>query len=646
MTDPKRPRGVPEQHEREIAILRELTRQMASNVSPARIATSTCEQILRAAGCDMVALYFREGDDLIRQGFAASGPTVKFEAAMERSLGDWLAAFEPGMSEPVYSTDVMADPRCPFHACTQTGVRSLAALPIVFGKEILGVLWLASLEKRDFSQQSYFLETLAAQIAVSVRCSRVCQQLRGHAAKEAEEAAGIKEAPETLRGTDALFKALFESAQDCIFLKDRNLVYTHVNPALAKLLGVNAKRIVGRTEEALFDLGSGKDIRDLDRRVLRGQVVQAEYSRTVGDKVRVFHEIRAPLKDARGKIAGLCGIAREITDRMKTLDVSGPSACEYPSEAMRTALQEARLAAAGGSTILLTGESGAGKDFFAHFIHAHSERAGRPFYAINCAAIPLELAESELFGHEAGAFTGARRRKPGMFEVAHRGTLLLNEIGELPLPIQAKLLTFLDSKTFTRVGGEKPVTVDVRIIAATNRDLKEEVSQGRFREDLFYRLNVFAVRVPSLRQRVEDIPSLVREITYELASEMHLVDIPVLAPETLAMMRRHSWPGNVRELRNLLERTLVLYATNGLIEGEPLRLEPHELQKAPVQPTLPQDKSMGDLFDDMERSLIEEALQKSGGKKDAAAKLLGISRHALKRRLSKYPELSRKALKK
>lgn len=636
MTDPKRPRGLPEQHEREIVTIRELTRQVASSVSPAGVATSTCEQILRAVTCDVVALYFLQGNDLIREGFAASGPTVKFDATMERSLGDWLADIEPGMNEPVYSPDVMADPRCPFHACHQTGVRSFAALPLVFGEEILGVLWLASLEERDFSHQSDFLETLAAQIAISVRYARVCQQLQDHAAKEA---------PETLRGSDALFKAFLESAQDCIFLKDRNLVYTHVNPALARLLGVDAERIAGSTEEALFDVEFGNDIRDLDRRVLRGQVVQAEYSRTVGDKVRVFHEIRAPLKDARGRIVGLCGIAREITNRMKTLDVSGPSACEYPSEAMRTALQQARLAAAGGSTILLTGESGAGKDFFAHFIHGSSERAGRPFYAINCAAIPLELAESELFGHEAGAFTGARRRKPGMFEVAHRGTLLLNEIGELPLPIQAKLLTFLDTKTFTRVGGEKPVTVDVRIMAATNRDLKEEVSQGRFREDLFYRLNVFAVRVPSLRQRVEDIPSLVREITYELAAEMHLVDIPVLAPETLAMMRRHSWPGNVRELRNLLERTLILYTTNGRIEGEPLRLEPHELQKTPVQSSLPQDKSMGDLFDDMERSLIQEALQKSGGKKEAAAKLLGISRHALKRRLSKYPELNRKALK-
>ena len=177
-------------------------------------------------------------------------------------------------------------------------------------------------------------------------------------------------------------------------------------------------------------------------------------------------------------------------------------------------------------SVLLLGESGTGKDYLARFIHNHSSRAEGPFFAINCAAVSPELAESELFGHESGAFTGARGRKRGLLELAQQGTLLLNEIGELLPALQAKLLTFLDTRSFTRVGGEVNVSVDARLIAATNRDLEKEVSEGRFRNDLFYRLNVLSIRVPALRERIEDIPILAREIIALLVAEMDLSYTP------------------------------------------------------------------------------------------------------------------------
>ena len=208
---------------------------------------------------------------------------------------------------------------------------------------------------------------------------------------------------------------------------------------------------------------------------------------------------------------------------------------------------------------MLQGESGSGKDFLARYIHAHSRRHSGPFFEINCAALSHELVESELFGYEPGAFTGARGRKRGMVELAEGGTLLLNEIGELPLEMQAKLLTFFDSKSFLRVGGEKRVFVNIRLIAASHRDLRDEVCQGRFLKALYYRLNVFCIRVPSLRERLEDIPILVGELMERLASDMHVSRIPRFGQVHMDALARRTWPGNVRELRNVLERALIMW---------------------------------------------------------------------------------------
>ena len=223
----------------------------------------------------------------------------------------------------------------------------------------------------------------------------------------------------------------------------------------------------------------------------------------------------------------------------------------------------------------LQGESGSGKDYLARWIHDHSKRALSPYFSLNCAAITRELAESELFGHERGAFTGAHSRKRGLLELAEGGTLLLNEIGELPLSLQSKLLTFLDTRSFLRVGGEKPHNVNARIISATNRSLDKEVEEGRFLSALFYRINVFGINVPPLRDRIEDIPVLLEEIMSRLAAELQLTQLPYIDPAFAIALARYDWPGNVRELRNALERSLMLS------DGRSLSLTLPSVQESP-----------------------------------------------------------------
>jgi transcriptional regulator with PAS, ATPase and Fis domain len=295
---------------------------------------------------------------------------------------------------------------------------------------------------------------------------------------------------------------------------------------------------------------------------------------------------------------------------------------------MRETLQSARMASRTDSTVLLTGESGSGKDHLAVYIHDHSSRSGGPFFSVNCAAVSPELAESELFGHEAGAFTGARGRKRGLLELAEGGTLLLNEVGELSLGLQAKLLTFLDTRSMTRVGGEKEITVNARLIAATNRNLEQEVAEGRFRADLYYRLNVFSIRVPPLRERLEDLSRLVEEIISQLAAEQQLVSNPRIASHTIEKLRRYDWPGNVRELRNVLERALII-SGGGTLVLPPLRQEEIPEKKTPDAFFIPQDKTFNEIVTELKVRLVRDALQRCGGNRSQAAKMLDVSRGSI-----------------
>jgi len=289
----------------------------------------------------------------------------------------------------------------------------------------------------------------------------------------------------------------------------------------------------------------------------------------------------------------------------------------------------AKVAVSPASTVLLTGESGTGKDLAAKVVHHLSSRAGRPFMNITCSALPEQLLESELFGHERGAFTDARQQKRGLLESADGGTVFLDEIGEMVPALQAKLLRVLEEKAFKRVGGAADVRVDVRVIAATNRNLEEAVAQGKFREDLYYRLNVLPVVLPPLRDHPGDIPQLVTYYVAAFAREFRK-QVRGVTPEALEQLQRHGWPGNIRELRNAVERAVLLAETD--------RLGPEQFPMLSARPAssafeLPPN---GVNLDELERDLVAQALTRSGGNQTRAAALLGLNRDQIRYRIEKY----------
>ena len=309
---------------------------------------------------------------------------------------------------------------------------------------------------------------------------------------------------------------------------------------------------------------------------------------------------------------------------------------------LRQVSQQLHRAAATDATVLLEGESGTGKELFARALHALSPRADGPFVAINCAAIPESLLESELFGYEKGAFTGATQRKPGRFELAHRGTLFLDEIGDLPLALQAKILRALEEKQFERVGGTQSLHVDARVVAATNRNLKQRVNERQFREDLYFRLSVFPIEIPLLRERGDDVLILARHFVDKFCKDLNK-KLLMLAPTALDDLKAYPWPGNVRELQNCIERAVIL-ADGDAIHQRHLNLSFRSAPSGQAQ-TDPWDQIdlSGTMTDairrvsgEVERRKIEIALQEYGGNKAQAAHALQLGFKALMQKIKAY----------
>ncbi len=321
----------------------------------------------------------------------------------------------------------------------------------------------------------------------------------------------------------------------------------------------------------------------------------------------------------------LAGTVDSLTRDLATIVGGAP--------ALLHAVELARKVAATDSTVLLRGESGTGKDLFARAIHFSSRRAAGPWVKVNCGALPEALLESELFGHEKGAFTGAVRQKPGRFEDAHQGTIFLDEIGELSTPLQVKLLQVIEEKTFTRVGGNQPLTVDVRIIAATNRDLEEMARQRQFREDLFFRLNVFPIVLPALRDR----PGDVRPLT-EFFLRRHGASADKITPQALQALERHRFPGNVRELEYALERAMILAGSEPIgVEHLGFAGARAEEPAAGAGPSwVPEVPPGGLSLEVLERELILKALDRAHGNKSQAARLLGLTRRTLYSRMERH----------
>jgi len=327
--------------------------------------------------------------------------------------------------------------------------------------------------------------------------------------------------------------------------------------------------------------------------------------------------------------AALLATINRALDRLDAIDIEIISASPKMESVKKMILKVARS----NSTVLIRGESGTGKELIARAVHNQSPRAAEMFQAVNCAAINENLLESELFGHEKGSFTGAHAEKKGLFEIADRGTLFLDEIGELDVGMQAKLLRALQERKIRRVGGTHEISVDVRVIAATNRDLRAMVTDGRFRDDLYYRINVLSIDVPPLRERREDIPVL---IDYFLKKHTKNASRPItgLTPETKKLMNEYSWPGNVRQLESAIERAILL-SEGDLITAEDLPTEVRQ-EVGPASDSAFKLPAEGINFEDVERNLITQAMEQTDYNITKAAKLLGLTFRTLQYRLEKF----------
>ncbi|WP_136513030.1 sigma-54-dependent transcriptional regulator [Geomonas edaphica] len=424
--------------------------------------------------------------------------------------------------------------------------------------------------------------------------------------------------------------------------------------------GQEARDIVAseQIDLALLDLNLGtengidvlKALKELDPELLviiitgYGSVESAVESLQLG----AFHYMKKPFKaDALRLIVKLAlktqTLKREVRKlRQGNATLPGSSPIIGKSEAFNEVVAQVREIARIPSTVLITGESGTGKELVARAIHDLSDRKEAPFIAINCASIPATLLESELFGHEKGSFTGASSRKKGLFEEAHHGTIFLDEIGEMDMAMQAKLLRVLQERSIRRVGAVKDVTIDVRVIAATNRDLLQRIAEKSFREDLFYRLNVFPIHIPPLRERTADIAALAAYFLdgFSRSFGRQFRDI---SPEAEQLMAQYAWPGNVRELRNVIERICIM-RTGPTLLPEHLPLEIRNSQDSDhtaidtnaTAIEVPEGVGLEEAINSIEKTLIRQALQKTGGNVLQTATILRIPRGTLRYKMEKY----------
>ncbi|NRR23544.1 sigma-54-dependent Fis family transcriptional regulator [Brevibacillus sp. MS2.2] len=465
----------------------------------------------------------------------------------------------------------------------------------------------------------------------------------------------------------ALLSTLMDTMSEAVTIVDSRNVVQHWNRAAETIYEIDREQVVGTSLDEHF---ASESIRLLDA-LRQGTSVQRVYHIPRPDSHVLINA--APIR-REGEIIGAISIEQDITELVRLneelahttahlhnlqQEMSRFQAADDPfyaikghSASIQSAIGSAKKVAQTDATVLIYGESGVGKELFAKAIHQASRRHEKPFIAINCGAIPAALFESELFGYQGGAFTGAEKKgKPGKLELAHGGTLFLDEIGELPLELQVKLLRALQERQFYRVGGTEPITVNTRIVAATNRQLEQMVADGRFREDLYYRLNVFSLEIPPLRERREDLPELVQIFIHEY-SVAHDHSVPRISPEVMQALFEYTWPGNIRQLRNVIERLSILQE-NGVILPEHLpsvirsHTEPTYVSvltptggtyapPTPTPPTIIRPSIASPTPPANEKERILAALERTYGNKKAAAELLGVSRGTLYNKMKKF----------
>jgi two-component system response regulator AtoC len=432
-----------------------------------------------------------------------------------------------------------------------------------------------------------------------------------------------------------VLEAVFDQLSDALVLYDPEFRITGVNRSAEKLFGMSSEEMLGKNCQDVFkctlcEPGCGVLVGLNQSPAAPNSTVRLN---TDNGRERLVVMRTNQLYDDAGNLSGVVATIKDITEE------SAPERREVIAESssMREVLNFVRrVAASEATTILLEGENGTGKDLVAKTLHYQSVRQAEPFIAINCAAIPETLLESELFGYEKGAFTDARSQKRGIFELADRGTLFLDEIGEIPMMLQAKLLRVLEEQSFRRLGGLKDINLDLRVVAATNKNLREAVKEGAFRQDLYFRLNVIQILIPPLRDRVDDIVPLTKFFIehYNRKFKRNIEGVSEAAAKLLAS---HDWPGNVRELRNAIERAMIL--------EESARITPASLPIAVSQPDGGAAAAMvasldapadGLSLEDNERILLVRALEKTAGNQTQAARLLRITRDTLRYKMKKF----------
>jgi PAS domain S-box-containing protein len=433
----------------------------------------------------------------------------------------------------------------------------------------------------------------------------------------------------------SVLESVFDQLSDALVLYDPEFRITGVNRSAEKLFGMSSEEMLGKHCQEIFkcslcEPGCG---------VLVGlnQAPSAPNCtvrlRTDNGMERLVVMRTNQMFDDEGQLSGVVATIKDITEE------AAPQKREVigDSPAMREVMSFVRrVAASEATTILLEGENGTGKDLIAKTLHYQSLRQAEPFIAINCAAIPETLLESELFGYEKGAFTDARAQKRGIFELADKGTLFLDEIGEIPLMLQAKLLRVLEEQSFRRLGGLKDIKLDLRVIAATNKNLREAVKEGAFRQDLYFRLNVIQILIPALRERPEDILPLTR-FFIEHYNRKFKRSIEGASDAAARLLLAHDWPGNVRELRNAIERAMIL-EESALITPQslPIAITRPEPGTPPASSSVAEIPSDGLSLEENERTLLAKALEKTNGNQTQAARLLRITRDTLRYKMKKF----------
>jgi two-component system, NtrC family, response regulator AtoC len=433
----------------------------------------------------------------------------------------------------------------------------------------------------------------------------------------------------------SVLESVFDQLSDALVLYDSEFRITGVNRAAEKLFGISSEEMLGKHCQDIFkcslcEPGCGVLV-GLNQTPAAPNCTVRLHTDNGNERLVVMrtNQMFNDSGDLTGVVATIKDITEEAAPQKREVIAESPGMREVMNFVRRVAASEA-------TTILLEGENGTGKDLVAKTLHYQSLRQAEPFIAINCAAIPDSLLESELFGYEKGAFTDARSQKRGIFELADKGTLFLDEIGEIPLMLQAKLLRVLEEQSFRRLGGLKDIKLDLRVVAATNKNLREAVKEGAFRQDLYFRLNVIQILIPPLRDRIEDIVPLTRFFVdhYNRKFKRNIEGVSEAAAKQLLI---HDWPGNVRELRNAIERAMILEESS-LITPPSLpmaisRPDPNYAVAPSVSAEIPVD---GLSLEDNERNLLARALEKTNGNQTQAARLLRITRDTLRYKMKKF----------